>query len=547
MMTRGKTRAEGPLVTSGGETSQSLENPLIDENSGREPSPLILEDPPLVDQIEDAGGMSLPSMTDGAVNGLPRSPDPMIGSGDAPSIPVTVEEMTKSSRSEIQGDHLATYPSYDSALQNMRFDAGDCVSSTLPTAPLLTRTGSNTRPAVPLITTQTDPTSPYLPPPAVSANRLASNVCFAEPKPRLPTFNGKQDWDAFYVQFEFLASQFGWDANKKLSYLMAGLQDGALEYVSKLPANTRMNLQDLTESLKRRFGDSVLPETHRAALDLVKKEPKENLREYAARVRELMNKAYPGLDGSALFTSMLIERIVRGLPDPALVYDVLSKRPRTVEMALDAIEWHECIKVCKKKPIATRRVAEDNTYDVRQVSTTGSYVTEAKLKEICADIKESLLEALSRSEVATYSEGRGGGPRNTTGGHSALRGSRELTDRTLPVRQDSKYMRPGQDSRRQEAYSEDSGRSQKNVKRYTAPVPQVLRWSPGDRKGPSFQGNGKERQDAKYVRNNNSMPTVFGKESMEKRRENGSFQGECYVCHEYGHMARDCAEPRHLN
>ena len=285
MMTRGKTRAEGPLVTSGGETSQSLENPLIDENSGREPSPLILEDPPLVDQIEDAGGMSLPSMTDGPVNGLPRSPDPMIGSGDAPSIPVTVEEMTKSSRSEIQGDHLATYPSYDSALQNMRFDAGDCVSSTLPTAPLLTRTGSNTRPAVPLITTQTDPTSPYLPPPAVSANRLASNVCFAEPKPRLPTFNGKQDWDAFYVQFEFLASQFGWDANKKLSYLMAGLQDGALEYVSKLPANTRMNLQDLTESLKRRFGDSVLPETHRAALDLVKKEPKENLREYAARVR----------------------------------------------------------------------------------------------------------------------------------------------------------------------------------------------------------------------------------------------------------------------
>ena len=98
---------------------------------------------------------------------------------------------------------------------------------------------------------------------------------------------------------------------------MAGLQDGALEYVSKLPSTIRMNLPDLIKSLKRRFGDSVLPETHRAALDLVKKDTKENLREYAARVGELMSKAYRGLKCSDLFTSMLIDRIVRGLPDPA--------------------------------------------------------------------------------------------------------------------------------------------------------------------------------------------------------------------------------------
>ena len=62
-----------------------------------------------------------------------------------------------------------------------------------------------------------------------------------------------------------------------------------------------------------------------------------------------MSKAYPGLEGSDLFTSMLIDRIVRGLLDPALAYDVLSKRPNNVDMALDAIEWHECIKNCKKK------------------------------------------------------------------------------------------------------------------------------------------------------------------------------------------------------
>ena len=169
-----------------------------------------------------------------------------------------------------------------------------------------------------------------------------------------------------------------------------------------------MNLPDLIKSLKRRFGDSVLPETHRAALDFVKKDTKENLREYAARVGELMSKAYPGLEGSDLFTSILIDRIVRGLPDPALVYDVLSKRPKTVDMALDAIEWHECIKNCKKKTVNTRRLAEEETYNVRQVSSSSPHATESRLNHICADIKETLLEVLQKGNVTSYSQGRGG-------------------------------------------------------------------------------------------------------------------------------------------
>ena len=75
---------------------------------------------------------------------------------------------------------------------------------------------------------------------------------------------------------------------------------------------------------------------------------------------------------------MLIDRIVRGLPDPVLVYDVISKCPNTVDMALDAIEWHECIKNCKKKTVNTQRLAEEETYNVRQVSSSSPYVTESR-------------------------------------------------------------------------------------------------------------------------------------------------------------------------
>ena len=73
-------------------------------------------------------------------------------------------------------------------------------------------------------------------------------------------------------------------ANKRL---VAGLEDVALEYVSILSVAFRLNLSKLAEALKLCFGYFVLPKTHRAALELAKKEPKENLREYVARVREL--------------------------------------------------------------------------------------------------------------------------------------------------------------------------------------------------------------------------------------------------------------------
>ena len=174
--------------------------------------------------------------------------------------------------------------------------------------------------------------------------------------------------------------------------------------------------------------------------NFIKKDTKENLREYAARVGELMSKAYPGLAGSDLFTSMLIDRIVRGLPDPALVYDVLSKRSKTVDMALDAIEWHECIKNCKKKTVDTRKLAEEETYNVRQVRSSSIYVTESRLKDICADIKESLLEVLQKGNVTRYSQGRGGRHTDFGGEYGAVPGSREFKPKRMPGGQASKYV-----------------------------------------------------------------------------------------------------------
>ena len=115
MMTRGKIRAEELLVMDDGETIQSLENHgLVEENPRRGTPPPISKNPPPISQLTDGGAVSLPSTTDGVLNGPSTSSEALTGSGDATSIPVTVEEMTvKSARANIQGDFRATSCSND--------------------------------------------------------------------------------------------------------------------------------------------------------------------------------------------------------------------------------------------------------------------------------------------------------------------------------------------------------------------------------------------------------------------------------------------------
>ena len=65
-----------------------------------------------------------------------------------------------------------------------------------------------------------------------------------------------------------------------------------------------------------------------------------------------------------------------------------------------------------------------------------------------------------------------------------------------------------------------------------------------DQQGSSFKENEKERRNAlataKSMRNTDSLPIRYGKQNNVKF-SNRNFQGECYVCHEFGHMAQDCA------
>ena len=172
-----------------------------------------------------------------------------------------------------------------------------------------------------------------------------------------------------------------------------------MEYVSRLPVDVRSRLPQLVNALERRFGDYVLPETHRASLQSIKKNSKETLQKYSARVHMLMIKAYPGLEGSKIFVDMTIEHLVNGLADPNLIYDVMTKKPTTVEQALDMIQWHECCKGISHRKLNVRQVTETEEFEkeILNVNRVNGkrFVTEERLQQFGRELKESIVKAMT--------------------------------------------------------------------------------------------------------------------------------------------------------
>ena len=101
---------------------------------------------------------------------------------------------------------------------DVRFYAGDAVTTLAPpnlmtTQPLLTRSTSLTQPDV----SGDAPGSQHLVTDVPSRQTLVGTpLISSEPKLRIPTYDGKQDFESFWVQFKFISNQFHWDEEKTL-------------------------------------------------------------------------------------------------------------------------------------------------------------------------------------------------------------------------------------------------------------------------------------------------------------------------------------------
>ncbi|VDH91829.1 Hypothetical predicted protein [Mytilus galloprovincialis] len=214
-------------------------------------------------------------------------------------------------------------------------------------------------------------------------SRMSSN----EPQHRLPFYNGKTEWESFWCQFQIISRSYAWEQS-----------EASNTAVIMLPNAVQTDIFSLFVELRKRFGDNILPSTHRAALQDLNKQNKESLQEFAYRVVNLISKAYPEIKGTQLFEELTVEHFLYGLNDENMTYDVISK-PKSIDEALNMVMWHESCRSRSGKTVKLQyekysfdSQCEEN--DIRRLHQK-QYVTEERLNQFGRELKDSIIEGMA--------------------------------------------------------------------------------------------------------------------------------------------------------
>ncbi|XP_038154197.1 uncharacterized protein LOC119791901 [Cyprinodon tularosa] len=232
------------------------------------------------------------------------------------------------------------------------------------------------------------------------------------PRPKMATYDGKEDWEPFLLPFERLARKYSWTGAERVDKLHECLRGAAMRYVCSLPEHIREDYTLLKEHLTQRFGHQDPPTTVRRKLGELR-QSKESSAEFAEEVRRLVTFAYPGVDMS-LQDQLAADAFLKGLKDQKLAYEVMNKDPCTLADAQKLVEAHEHnYKATVGREVdlkgRTRRVswADDNdemAHVSRRVQTP-TYVTADQFKGLLEKVEQMQL-TLSRLQPV-MSEQRG--------------------------------------------------------------------------------------------------------------------------------------------
>ena len=159
------------------------------------------------------------------------------------------------------------------------------------------------------------------------------------PRAKMPTFEGKDEWDSFIRPFERLAHRSHWTHAQRLDRLHESLRGAAASftYVQPLPVQEDYNL--LCEQLQLRFGRKDPPSTARRKLS-ERRQGKESTEESAEEIRRLVARAYPD---SSIDTQdeLAAEAFLGGYRSSRIAYQVMNQEPKTLARALELVDAYE--------------------------------------------------------------------------------------------------------------------------------------------------------------------------------------------------------------
>lgn len=159
-------------------------------------------------------------------------------------------------------------------------------------------------------------------------------------EPKFPNYDGKDDWRAFIVLFERIASRYEVTEKIRADYLVETLRGVALKYYINLPVHTQNSYEAVKKQMSERFSQSELPPVARIKLSNIQQNVTESLEEYVDRVQSLAKDGYSSAEHSTV-ELIAVESFMKGCLDKGAAKLALLKEPKTLLEA--AKEVKKCI------------------------------------------------------------------------------------------------------------------------------------------------------------------------------------------------------------
>lgn len=162
-----------------------------------------------------------------------------------------------------------------------------------------------------------------------------------KPKVSPDIYDGRSSLENYLTHFEMVARLNNWNEEDMAQFLLVSLRKEACQFLRCLPVDTQQNYQDLKAALMKQFGSTGKTQVHKAQLRGLKKRENETLPQLSQRIRQLVQDAYPELNGQDRFIeSICLEHFIDALDNFDMQIDIFKSRPETLDDALtNALEY----------------------------------------------------------------------------------------------------------------------------------------------------------------------------------------------------------------
>ncbi|XP_071136601.1 cilia- and flagella-associated protein 45-like [Mytilus edulis] len=154
--------------------------------------------------------------------------------------------------------------------------------------------------------------------------------------PKMSTYDGRNDWRPYYLQFSTIADRCKWQSEQRLYKLIECLRDKALKFYSSRPKLVQTNYESLCKKMEERFGRKEPPHIVRRLLQDLKQEQEESLEEFAERAQELATDGYPDTPDNFVQT-LATDAFLKGCVDKRAALTAMDKNPDALDQAVQYV------------------------------------------------------------------------------------------------------------------------------------------------------------------------------------------------------------------